>query len=537
MKKALTWKDMYEASKKAPIVKTGEFGQNFSMKEYTGPRTFSEMFDESLPGSGDVRLKECGPMEDIPDDLPKVDVAEALEEGSKSFSEIFEGKPRANRNADTFDTLYEDYQYELEPISEQEAVFLMAKVDSGERLTESEIQRLEEGMGGFSNWQNIRGGLANMFNPQGAYAQAYNQQKKLNKQNKKNLKKNHYMNQFAQGSNEWLERKAGRYNAEQNTPQQVVKPQAPQAQQVQNVGGTLQEVPAPEQAPAPVPAPAAQGQAPTPAPAPAPEAPAPAATPAAPKKNKKATPKPASPNTIQGATPEQQQKIDKIIQKKDSMAQDGNDKGKAAFLQALQGTNGNSNAIQQIIDQNGEVDGQSVDESTRIKSFGEILREAKLIEELIHSYSLCELRETTGTSYDIADSNGNIIEDIPGLRASGINTLGKVISALYYTVFNSPKSNLKGRTDLKIVQITPSGQISDFPPEKVRIANSMFSLGQDAFKEFIKEHHLSDYKEYKQLVDKERPGVAIRQGIKKDGKTQELLKRTGDSHRSRGSLM
>jgi hypothetical protein len=156
----------------------------------------------------------------------------------KTFSELFEEcskeecekeEEESGKLKESYNNLYEKYvsEPELEPLTEQEAIYLIGKINEGERLSESELQRLKE-YGGFTLGQNIRGGLANMFNPNGAYAQAYNDQKKLNKSNKQNLRKNLYQNQFAQGSNEWLQNKAKKMGYETDVNGNIVNKEVQQ---------------------------------------------------------------------------------------------------------------------------------------------------------------------------------------------------------------------------------------------------------------------------------------------------------------------
>lgn len=62
----------------------------------------------------------------------------------RTFSEIFNESVESTEKPSTYNQLYESYQKELEPLTEQEAIYILGKLDNGEKLTESELQKLEE---------------------------------------------------------------------------------------------------------------------------------------------------------------------------------------------------------------------------------------------------------------------------------------------------------------------------------------------------------------------------------------------------------
>jgi hypothetical protein len=191
----MTYAELYEKVK--PEL---EKANNMPFKEYKKVRkTFSQLFEE-------CDEEEC-----------------KEEENAEESSQLHE----------SYNNLYEKYvsEPELEPLTEQEAIYLIARINEGERLSESELQRLDEVFGsgmGFGQAFN------RYFNPfvSKAYKNAYDAQKTLNKSNKQNIKQNKFQNQFAAQGNKWLQKQAANNNYQmdadgkplQQVQQTVVEP-------------------------------------------------------------------------------------------------------------------------------------------------------------------------------------------------------------------------------------------------------------------------------------------------------------------------
>ncbi|MDR3063731.1 MAG: hypothetical protein LBU40_06300 [Methanobrevibacter sp.] len=138
-----TWSELYEKVQR----ETEASKQSF--KEYKKTRkTFTELFD---------KLQEEDENSEESDNIEKV------EESIKTFKQLYEENSTQIKEQNTYNNLYEQYQSEMQPLTEQEAIYLIAKIESGEKLTESELQRLEEA--NTVNWslgRALQGGLAKM---------------------------------------------------------------------------------------------------------------------------------------------------------------------------------------------------------------------------------------------------------------------------------------------------------------------------------------------------------------------------------------
>ena len=100
----------------------------------------------------------------------------------KTFTELFENAnpeeaQKLQESKNTYSALYEQY-VKPEPLNEQEAIYILAKLDSGEKLTESEIQKLEEL--NTVNWSLGRS-LGNLVGLNTAKQRAYNQMRAAGK--------------------------------------------------------------------------------------------------------------------------------------------------------------------------------------------------------------------------------------------------------------------------------------------------------------------------------------------------------------------
>jgi hypothetical protein len=119
----------------------------------------------------------------------------------KTFSEIFEESNPSEKltESKTYSALYEQYAKEqLEPLSEQEQIYLVAKLESGERLSESELQKLSElNPVGWSLGRTLGNAIGLKTAGQQAYNQARAAGKNIQQQQKvaaKQLKTNNLIN-------------------------------------------------------------------------------------------------------------------------------------------------------------------------------------------------------------------------------------------------------------------------------------------------------------------------------------------------------
>jgi hypothetical protein len=146
MEKSLTWGELYEK-----VQKETELAKQ-PLNEYKKSRkTFSQLFEEA-----NCEESECKEEEQLQENV-------------------------------TYSNLYEQYLQEQNPITEQEAIYIIGKLDSGEKLTESELQKLEEfgsNPVGWNPWRAATSALG--FNTKGnqAYQMARKQGSQLAKQRK-----------------------------------------------------------------------------------------------------------------------------------------------------------------------------------------------------------------------------------------------------------------------------------------------------------------------------------------------------------------
>jgi hypothetical protein len=200
----MTYSELYEKVK----IETEAAKRPF--KEYKKTRkTFTELFESS---SQHDRVVEALAEEDEYDQVSKLIEAgydgEDAEDIIRHFNETGEIKLPEDLKESNYNKLYEQFQVTreaIEPLTEQEAIYLVSKFESGEKLTESELQRLEElNTVNWSLGRSIQNGLSKMTGGKignTARLKAYNNARAAGKQQGLDIK--------TQKANAWANKQYG----------------------------------------------------------------------------------------------------------------------------------------------------------------------------------------------------------------------------------------------------------------------------------------------------------------------------------------
>jgi hypothetical protein len=160
-----TWESLYNITKQ-------EIEESKKPFRDRNRKTFTELFEDR---DNDMNIEAGQDQEaiDYDDERDRRD----LEESRKTFANLFE-KGQKIEEKNTYNQLYEEYQVEHEPLSEQEEIYLVSKLRSDEKLSEAEIQKLEEVGGIFDRFAGMmRYGWGNGKAYADAKKKAYQQQR------------------------------------------------------------------------------------------------------------------------------------------------------------------------------------------------------------------------------------------------------------------------------------------------------------------------------------------------------------------------